>query len=392
MQVEKTKDDRLLQHPFLDKRKSLGKRLVVGKKALTIPLSVHGDGAGFQTRDSLMIRIYGSLLNKNFQSLSTNMLLACFPKSCALPSTWDPIHKWLTWSFRALIEGKHPDADPFGHALSKGSLFQKLQGKDLAPAGHRAAIWQGDNEFYSNVVGLNHWQAASPWWECDCQQEFVKKASCPKGKFFKILDPEDQKFVRVDTAAALARGPPNHMLFSLPGVTTRCIRGDGLHILFCKGFCSHLCGSILHHFLYHEGKGKQKLSPSDRPAMLFVEVQAVYNRSSAPTRLTNLKLGMVVDPKKPHQNFPKLEANGAETKHFCKAFLPILKEMVDKTRVEECQLLEALESLCLLIDLYDEGGRFLSPQEFDRSMNLAQRFFLSYDNLNKCQKACYCST
>ena len=176
----------------------------------------------------------------------------------------------------------------------------------------------GDNEFYSNVVGLNHWQAASPWWECDCQQEFVKKASCPKGKFFKILDPEDQKFVRADTAAALARGPPNHMLFSLPGVTTRCIRGDGLHILFCKGFCSHLCGSILHHFLYHEGKGKQKLSPSDRPAMLFVEVQAIYKRNNAPTRLTNLKLGMVVDPKKPHQNFPKLEADGAETKHFCK--------------------------------------------------------------------------
>ena len=241
----------------------------------------------------------------------------------------------------------------------------------------------GGNEFYSNVVGPNHWQAASPWWECDCQQEFVKKASCPKGKFFKILDPEDQKFVRVDTAAALARGPPNHMLFSLPGVTTRCIRGDGLHILFCKGFCSHLCGSILHHFLYHEGKGKQKLSPSDRPAMLFVEVQAIYKRNSAPTRLTNLKLGMVVDPKKPHQNFPKLEADGAETKHFCKAFLPIPKEMVDKTRVEECQMLEALESLCLLIDLYDEGGRFLSPQEFDRNMNLAQRFFLSYDNLNK---------
>ena len=32
---------------------------------------------------------------------------------------------------------------------------------------------------------------------------------------------------------------------------------------------------------------------------------------------------------------------------------------------------------------YDENGRFLSPEEFDRSMNLAQRFFLSYHNLNK---------
>ena len=228
VQVEKTKDDRLLQHPFLDKRKSLGKRLVVDKKALRIPLFVHGDGAGFQTRDSLMIWSYGSLLNKNFQSLSTNMLLACYPKSCTVPSTWNPIHK-------------HPDADPFGHALSKGSLFQKLQGKDLTPGGHRATIWrvQGDNEFYSNVVGLNHWQAAFPCWECDCQQEFVKKASCPKGKFFKILDPEGQKFVKVDTAAALAKGPPNHMLFSLPGVTTRCIGG-----MVCTSFSARVFAAI----------------------------------------------------------------------------------------------------------------------------------------------------
>ena len=125
------------------------------------------------------------------------------------------------------------------------------------------------------------------------------------------------------------------------------------------------------------------MSPSDRLSMLFVEIQEIYRRQSSPTRLTNLKLGLIVDPKEPHQNFPKLEAKGAETKHFCKAFLPILKEMVDKTRVEECQMLEALESLCLLIDLYDENGRFLSPEEFDRSMNLGQRFFLSYDYLNK---------
>lgn len=385
LQVEKVKDDRLLQHPFLDKRKSLGKRLVVGQKATSIPLFVHGDGAEFQNRDSLLIWSYGSLLNKNFQSLSTNMLLACFPKSCTTPSTWDPIHQWLTWSFRALIAGKHPDTDPFGHALPKGTLFQKLQGKQLTPGGYRACIWniQGDNEFYSNVVGLNHWQAASPCWECDCMQPVVKKSPCPKGKCFKILDPKDQKFEKVDTAAALAKGPPNHMLFSLPGVTTRCIRGDGLHILYCKGVCSHLCGSILYHFLYHEGKGKQKVSPSDRLSMIFQEIQEIYKRNCTPTRLTNLKLSMILDVKKPHSNYPKLEAKGAETKHFCKAFLPILKEMVDKTREEECQMLEALESLCHLIDVYDEGGRFLTPQEFDRSMNLAQRFFLSYDFLNK---------
>ena len=50
--VEKCKDDRLKEHPMKTKL----------WKKLTIPLMVHGDAAEFQSRDSLMIWSWGSLL------------------------------------------------------------------------------------------------------------------------------------------------------------------------------------------------------------------------------------------------------------------------------------------------------------------------------------------
>ena len=43
-------------------------------------------------------------------------------------------------------------------------------------------------------------------------------------------------------------------LFKLRG-TSCMVRGDPLHILFCKGLYSHLIGSILHYCCYYEGPG-----------------------------------------------------------------------------------------------------------------------------------------
>ena len=105
-------------------------------------------------------------------------------------------------------------------------------------------------------------------------------------------------------------------------------------------------------------------------AVWVIDKQEIYKRNKTTTRLTNLKLSTLISwpwwwqlpqtnaawrPKKaeywwtmgderrrmhPRRPRPK----GAKTKHFCKA---VLKAMVDKTKVEECQKLEALKSSCL---------------------------------------------
>ena len=378
--VERSKDDRLIGHPIcIDKMHVLS-------KDKTIPLFIHGDGCEFQSRDSLMVWSWGSLLNPS-QSLHSHLLLACYPKSATLADTWKPIQRWLKWSFQALLDGCHPSTGPDGEALPKGSVFVALKGQPLSPGNFRCTIWsiQGDHEFYSNVLGMPHWNNRFPCWECDCHQPSTKKTKCPKGKSFKLLTEEQQAYVYVDQEAALSKGY-THPLFEIPGLSSRMIRGDMLHIVFCKGVCSHLVGSILKFFIYFDGKGKQSVAPSDRLAIIFKEVQANYREQEAPTRLTNLKLSMIVDTKKPHAHWPKLDCKGAETKHFCFAFLPVLANLVDESKDEQWHMKVALESLCNLIDIFGHGLMFLSEVQYERARSLAKRFFAAYDFLTEWAK------
>ena len=46
-------------------------------------------------------------------------------------------------------------------------------------------------------------------------------------------------------------------------------------------------------------------------------------------------------------------------------------------------MVAALEAFCSLGTLYDEAGIFLTKEEFLEAMNFAERFMVSYDELNK---------
>ena len=87
-------------------------------------------------------------------------------------------------------------------------------------------------------------------------------------------------------------------------------------------------------------------------AVWVIDVQEIYKRNNAPTRLTNCKCSIILDVKKP--TVPQARSQkGAERKEIsAKAFLPI-----PSVRWRNAKKLEALE-----IDLYDEGERFLNPQ------------------------------
>ena len=182
--------------------------------------------------------------------------------------------------------------------------------------------------------------------------------------------------------AALLKGKANHCLFSVPGLTTRMVRHDGLHVLFVRGVCAHLVGSILHCMAFFDGKGVQSVKPSERLAFIFEEIQEVYKRSSAPTRLTNLKLSMICDVAKPHKQFAKLDCKGAEMKHLCVALLPVIKNMLDRKQEQHRDMVSALQCMVDLIQLFDRIGIFPSSKEYMQARNLEKRFFAHYDSLN----------
>lgn len=151
---------------------------------------------------------------------------------------------------------------------------------------------------FSNILKLPHWRSQFCCWSCDAQQPKTKKKACPPGKSYKVLKEEGQNFVYIDNAAALTKGKSNHVLFSIPRLTTRMVRHDGLHVFLVSGIAYHLIGFLLHCIMYFDGKGPETVKPTDRLAMVFEQVQQVYKESSTPTRLSNLKASMLTDPKK----------------------------------------------------------------------------------------------
>ena len=203
----------------------------------------------------------------------------------------------------------------------------------MAKGHHRAIIWaiQGDQEFFSNVLKLSHWQNKYPCHECDAQKPMFKKKACPEGKSVKILKEENQQYEYVSPQQAVLAKRSSHPLFSIPGVSTAMVRGDSLHILYSRGVGSHLAGSILHYMCFYDWPQRQRVSPITRLQKIFARVKELYSKRKTTARLTNLRLSMVTNTQKPHKAYPCLEAKAAETKHF----LPCLDEVVKESLPED---------------------------------------------------------
>ena len=121
---------KLWQNPVLDKD---------NWQHLCVPLLLHGDGAQFQNRDSLVTVSMKTLLGAG-TTVESHMLLAALPKSITASEkhgragdSWSCIWKWLKWSFTCLFEGKHPSTDPDQQPFEEGSMRWQLQGQPLCP-------------------------------------------------------------------------------------------------------------------------------------------------------------------------------------------------------------------------------------------------------------------
>ena len=347
----------------------------------TLPLFLHGDGVEYQTRDSLMIYSWGSLLQQ-MSSLSSHFYIASFPKSCTVPETWDTMQEWICWSFAALQNGYHPSHDPWGKPLKKDSPFFLEKGKPLAK-GLKGVLWsiQGDHAFFSNSLKLPHWASKSPCWECSCSKTLEKG----KNMWYKTLEKGKQGWKVSSHEECLKKPKSTHALFSgvIPGLSTKMVRGDCLHILFCKGVLGHLLGSIIHYFLYYDGVGvAQKVPPEKRLGTIFEAVQKEYVLKKISQRVTNLRLSMVCNPKEPHKTFAQLDLKGSETKWFLQAFAPVLAELVSLEKEHEAAMLDAVNDMAALIHLFDEADVFLTNDEWLQAMELGDSFSTQYSHLS----------
>lgn len=367
--VTKTNDPRLHQHPMLAKSQWQSK---------CIPIFIFGDGVEFQTRDSLMCFIWGSMLT-NMSTMDCTYLLAAFPKSCTVKEagpggTWFEIWKWIVWSFKCLFTGFHPTHDAENKPLPPQSSMGKLAGQPLNRQGYCLVCWalQGDHEYFANTLKLPHWSSDTPCWDCDTITSDPEKT-------WKELRPGRKGWIVRTIQDALAN-KPRHPFFELEGCTEKTVSHDALHVLFCKGVLSHLLGSALHTMVWPK-KGRQAVAPQVRLGFIFKRIQELYKETNAPTRITNLRFSMFTQEDKPWADWSFLKTKGAETKHLLPCIAQISRELCTGCD-SDMRRTAALDAMVAFVRILDNNQFFLTSAEADSAELLSNTFLGHYAWLN----------
>lgn len=370
--VEASGDPRLIGHPMT---------LVPNWKRLFHPLFIHGDGGEFTERDSIMIYCWGSLLTEG-SSDDCSLMLATFPKSCTIkagskddPDTWRDILKWIAWSFNALFHNKHPAVDPWGQPFAADSFFSSMAGKPINESGFRAAVWalEGDQEYFANVLGLNHWSCHKPCWDCNTDKTVP-------ALHFKNLLPGRQQWVVKTMQEAIDSLDSDHGFFEIIGVTSKTVGQDAMHILFCKGVLAYFMGAVLHLWCF-PNFGRRARPPAEVLADVFKEVQLIYVQRGITCRITNLKISMFTAEDKPWANVPFLNLKGAECKHLLKPLAIIAARRATESELH-ARIAAAFAAIDKVVDIMDAAGTFLTPVEHNAMMTSALTFNGNYQWLH----------
>ena len=211
-----------------------------------------------------------------------------------------------------------------------------------------------------------------------------KISSAALEKIYKQISLAKQDFQVYTHAEHLEHSTSQHAVFTIPHVSCKNVRGDPLHILFCKGLYGHLIGSILHYVCWYEGPGAVcKKKPWERLALLFSQVQVEYSERGAACRLTNLRLSMFSDPKNPWKRIADLGCIGGEAKHLLPALLPVLRRLFALEKEHDLKMISACACLEKLVALWDQIGPVPTQEEYNESLSLGKGFLDEYAWLNQ---------
>jgi hypothetical protein len=110
--------------------------------------------------------------------------------------------------------------------------------------------------------------------------------------------------------------------------------------------------------------------PQERLGVLWESLQDAYKTLQSKTRLTNLRLSMFTDPKHPHSAYPTLNIKGSESKHLLPALLLVCQSMLNPGIFHERCMLECMEHLQKVVDIYDEEDIVLTIEKWTEVFTL----------------------
>ena len=141
-----------------------------------VPLGIHGDDAGVQGQEQVLVITWGSVVHKQC-TLDSRIVFTMLKVADIVPNdTMETIYNVLRWSFQALADGEFPAADHLGQLFSKTHHPQrfKMVGKKLA--GGMVGCWaelRGDWKWLKEALHLTHHYGLTDF---ICHQ--IGRASC----------------------------------------------------------------------------------------------------------------------------------------------------------------------------------------------------------------------
>ena len=345
--------------------------------ATSVPMWIHGDAAEFQDRDSLMGIQYGSILGA-LSSCFANLFAACFPKSStakgrsAADDTWLCLLEDLVWSFDALHDGVWPSTDSKGKPFPPSSRHAQMSGKALVATEQgpmRFVMWSllGDGEYMANFLGFPHWQCHKICRSCN--------ASRVDSKCYAYNFLPGNNWTYRTPAEELLSPLSNHPLLQIKGVSSFSAANDSLHSLE-QGPVLHFLGGVLKKLVYE----RMTDSPEENLNRIWDKIQEIYQCLGSSTRLVNLQLRMIVDPKKPHAKSPVLKCKAAEARHLVAVLAVLLQDLKDmpeyRHMAEACTSLQGCYTVC------ERASFVLNDAEAEAALDYMQGFLVHYQWLN----------
>jgi hypothetical protein len=331
----------------------------------TIPLFLHQDGAAFQDRDSLDTLSMGGVLAENTQTLGKHFLLASWPKSCCVAGsdgTWSKIWAWLLWSFTALLDGMHPNADPWGNPFDPTSDRGQLANTPIIAGGLRAAVFvvTGDMKEFQDTFGLAHQAAEAPCHLCQANRTT---------HFWTDFRP----------GAPWMQTAPKLPGSEHPVMTIASVWHFGLDMMHVMelGVTSHAIGNLFFDLVYCQLPGPRAQAFHS----VWTEILNCYSSFNVPhdRRITNLALKNFTDASRPNKQYPMLTGLKAAEVRGLVEIAEHLATTVFVTESEEHRRRATMfKALAKVYRICDEAGTFLSPRASSELCNQMDIFLLTY--------------
>ena len=347
VEVAKRRDPRIQHHPLLRR---------AGFMDNALPVSIHGDGVavlgigGHQAKSLDCISWQSLLATEGGPRELKHYIFGLFDDSKAKQSvdgvdSMDEAWRIISWSFRALFEGKFPSTDHRGRRYTARSDPDDFaRAGTLLAEGRCGVIWgiKGDLEYMWKDMYLKHYRRDD---FCECCLSSIGTGVPPGMHSYNFAEDAAWRSTLHSNASWRATKTPDslHRLFREFDFLSSCnLEVDELHTLHL-GVVGYTLGSVLWLLVYRI----LPRGPHENCQYVWSSMCEEYRRLGSDGQLPKLDNNCFTNAKKPREHFPRLKGKAAQLKHAI--------EVILKVWSKECDLADAMhrEVRDLLVHLTD---------------------------------------